>query len=71
MGKDKKRKRKTGVRRRGKTSRKRPITHLGSVPVSADAAHAEAVATWCGRRVIKHIEADGTCELVIRQKATV
>lgn len=35
------------------------LTHLRAVPVSADAAHAEAVAARCGRRVGEHIEADG------------
>lgn len=34
------------------------LTHLRAVPVSADAAHAEAVAARCGRRVGEHIEAD-------------
>lgn len=45
--------------------------HLQSVPVSADAGHAEAVAAWCRRRVSEHIEADGALELLFRQKATI
>ena len=45
------------------------FTHLRGVPVSADAPHAEAVATWSGRRVDEHIEADGALELLRRQVA--
>ncbi len=41
------------------------LSHLGSVPVSADAAHAEAVAAWRGRRVREHIEADRALELLV------
>lgn len=45
------------------------LTHLEAVPVSGDAAHAEAVAARCGRRVPEHIQTDGTLELLVRQEA--
>lgn len=47
------------------------LTHLQSVPVSADAGHAEAVAARRGRRVSEHIEANGALELLVRQKTAI
>lgn len=49
-----------------KPERKRRKLHLRSIPVSADAVHAEAVAARCGRRVVEDIEADGALELLVR-----
>ena len=46
-------------------------THLASIPVSADAAHTEAVAARRGRWAVEHIEADGAQELLVRQEAAV
>lgn len=45
--------------------------HLGSVPVSADAGHAEAVATGRRRGVGEHVQTDGAEELLVGQKAPV
>lgn len=49
----------------------RTPANLRSIPVSADAGHAEAVAAWCRRRIGEHIQAYGAGELVLSQKTAI
>ena len=41
------------------------LAQLSGVPVAADAGLAEAVTAWGGDGVVKHIQTDGTLELLL------
>lgn len=45
--------------------------HLGSVPVSADAVHAETVSTRRGRRVGEDVQTDGALQLLVGQETAI